>query len=60
MSKEKNIFNHDDDISLSEPNELGWEIVLNHGKLYEKKTIIHDNGTTRVYNPIPWKKKKQS
>lgn len=56
MKKEKNIGNFEDELRLSEPNQRGWKTVYSHGKLYEKKTIIHDNGTTRIYNPLPLRK----
>ena len=56
MSEET--FGKYNEIMCGEPNELGWETVLKDGKLFEKKTIIHDNGTTHIYNPIPLKKKK--
>ena len=58
MSKEKNIGTHLEEMRVSEPDELGWEKVYKDGRLYEKKTFISNNGTTRVYNPIPLRKKE--
>lgn len=58
MRNEKNVDNCLEEIRVSEPDELGWEKVYKDGKLYEKKTIISDNGTTRIYNPIPLRKKE--
>lgn len=42
-----------------ELDELGWEVVYKDGTFYHKKTIVHDNGLTRIYNPIPFKKKEK-
>ena len=58
MNRKKNVGNCLEEMRLSEPDELGWEKVYKDGKLYEKKTIIRDNGTTRIYNPIPFRKKE--
>lgn len=58
MRNEKNIGNRVEEMRLSEPDELGWEKVYKDGKLYEKKTFISKSGTTRVYNPIPLRKKE--
>lgn len=58
MCKKKNVDNCVEEIRVSEPDELGWEGVYKNGKLYEKKTIISDNCTTRIYNPIPLRKKE--
>ncbi len=57
MSKEN--IGKRNEIVCGEPNELGWETVYRDGRLYEKKTIIHDNCTTRIYNPISLKKKEK-
>ena len=40
------------------PDELGWELVSKDGKLYEKKTLVYDNGTSIIYVPLPTQKKK--
>lgn len=58
MRNEKNVGNCLEEMRLSEPDELGWEKVYKDGKLYEKKTFISNNCTARVYNPIPFKKRK--
>ena len=58
MRNEKNVGNCLEEIRVSEPDERGWEKVYKDGKLYEKKAFISNNGTTRVYNPIPLRKKE--
>ena len=58
MSNKKNVATHVEEMRLSEPDERGWEIVYRDGKFYEKKTMIHDNGTIHIYNPIPFRKKE--
>lgn len=44
-----------EDILIGEPDEHGWTLVIHEGKLYEKKTIYYDNGTSTIYAPIPFK-----
>ena len=46
------------ELVCSEPDKLGWEMIYKDGTFYHKKTIIHDNGMTRIYNPITLKKNK--
>ena len=58
MNRKKNVGNCLEEMRLSEPDELGWEKVYKDGKLYEKKTIVSNNCTARIYNPIPLAKKK--
>lgn len=58
MRKNNNVGNYAEEMLILEADELGWKVVYKDGTLYQQKTIIHDNGTTRIYNPIPLKKKK--
>ena len=58
MRNEKNTGNSVEELRVSEPDEQGWEKVYKDGELYEKKTFISNNGTTRVYNPIPLRQKE--
>ena len=48
-----------EELQVLEPDERGWEVVYKDSKFYRKKTFIHDNGITRVYEPIPMRKKEK-
>ena len=58
MMQSKNVGNCVEEMLIMEPNELGWEVVYKEGTLYRKKTIEHTNGISRIYMPIPFKKKQ--
>ena len=58
MRKNKNDGNCVEEMLILEADELGWEIVYKDGTLYHKKTIIHKNATVRIYDPIPFEKRK--
>ena len=44
------------EFQIIEPDERGWEVVVKDGTIYEKKTLVYENGATTIYDPIPFKK----
>ena len=58
MRKNNNVGNCTEEMLIFEADELGWEVVYKDGTLYHKKTIIHNNATVHIYDPIPFEKRK--